>query len=170
MGTNQRTLAIIGASVLMLGLFLPAISFFGLLNWSYFDLLTKVSVRFITGLFIFGLGGLSLLLALKNRFKPLIGTGILTFIILVFDFVTYKRALAGLAPAGPFGGSTRSASSPELGEFTNELAGIIIQPGWGMYIIGAGAILLIVAGAMQDKTRTDPPDWNRNPPPPMNYS
>ena len=170
MGSNQRTLAIVGAILLLLGFFLPAVSFLGLINLSYFDLLTKVSARFITGLVLFALGGLSLLLALKNNFRPLIGTGVLALVILVFDYVTFRRALAGLAPAGTFGGGISEASPPEVGQFASELAGMLIQPGWGMYVIAAGAILLIVAGALRDKNPAPVTDWNQNPPPPMNYS
>ena len=171
MESNKRTLAIIGASLLMLGFFLPVISFFGLLSWSYFDLLTKVSVRFLTGLVIFALGGLSLLLALKHNFKPLIGTGILALAILAFDFITYKRVAAGLmSSTGQTGIDASAGSSAELGRFGDELAGVIIQPAWGLFIMAAGAILLIVAGALKNKTITNEPDWNRNPPPPMNYS
>jgi 4-amino-4-deoxy-L-arabinose transferase-like glycosyltransferase len=170
MGSNKRTLAIVGASVLMLGFFLPVVTFLGFLSWSYFDLLTKVSVRFITGLFIFALGALSLLLALKNNFKPLIVTGVLALAILAFDFITYKRAAADLSSTGGIGTATGGGSLDPSGQFVSELAGIVIQPAWGMFIMVAGAIVLIVAGAMKDKTPASGPDWNRNPPPPMNYS
>lgn len=168
MGSNKRTLAIIGASMLLVGCFLPAISFFGLLNFSYFDLV-RLSARFTTGLVILALGGLSLFLALKNNFKPLIGTGILAFLILLFDFITFKKAVSDLSPAGRMGTETMGAASTEFGQF-NDLAGMLIQPGWGMYIIAIGSILLIVAGALKNKTAMSGPDWNRNPPPPMNYS
>ncbi len=168
MGSNQRTLGIVGASMLLLGFFLPAVSFLGLLNFSYFDLL-RVSARFTTGLVILALGGLSLFLALKNNFKPLIGTGILALAILIFDFITFKKAVGDLSPAGRIGTGTTGAASPEFGQF-DELAGMLIQPGWGMYIIAIGAILLIIAGALKNKSSMNGPDWNRNPPPPMNYS
>lgn len=170
MKSNQRTLAIIGASVLMLGFFLPIISFFGLLSFSYFDLLTKASLRFITGLVIFALGGLSLFLALKNNFKPLIGTGILALAILAFDFITFKRALAGLASPGQTETGTSGGASVDLGRFGDEMAGMLIQPAFGIFIIAAGAILLIVAGAMKNKAPMNGSDWNQNPPPPMNYT
>ena len=170
MGSNKRTLALIGASVLMLGFFLPLISFLGFVSWSYFDLLTKVSTRFITGLIIFALGGLSLFLALKNNFKPLIATGILALVILAFDFITYKRALAAFSPAGRMGSGTLGESPGEFGRFADELAGIVIQPAWGMFILAIGAILLIVAGASKNPIPTNGTDWNRNPPPPLDYS
>lgn len=167
MGSNKRTLALIGASVLMLGFFLPLISFFGLVSWSYFDLLTKVSARFVTGLIILALGGVSLALALKNSFRPLIGTGVLALVVLAFDFVTYKTAIRNMTPGGRMG---MGEDAPEqFGQFADQLAGIVIQPAWGMFVLAAGAILLIVAGAMKDPTPTST-DWNRNPPPPMNYS
>jgi 4-amino-4-deoxy-L-arabinose transferase-like glycosyltransferase len=157
--------------MLLVGFFLPVISFFGLLSFSYFDLLTKVSARFITGLVIFALGGLSLLLALKNNFKPLIGTGILALAILAFDFITYKKAMAGsMSPTGQTGTDTTGSVSADFGRFGEELAGIVMQPAWGVFIMAAGAILLIVAGAMKNKTSMNGQDWRQNPPPPMNYT
>ena len=170
MGSNKRTFALIGASALMLGFFLPLISFLGFVSWSYFDLLTKVSTRFITGLIIFALGGLSLFLALKNNFKPLIATGIMALVILAFDFITYKRALANLSPTGRMGSGTLGGSPGEFGGFADELAGIIIQPAWGMFILAIAAILLIVAGATKNPIPVSGTDWNKNPPPPFDYS
>lgn len=168
MKSNQRTLAIIGASVLMLGFFLPVISFLGFINLSYFDLV-RVSARFSTGLLILALGALSLFLALKNNFKPLIATGVLALVILAFDFITYKRAMAGLGPGGGIGSSAGGTSSIDM-QINNELAGMILQPAWGIFLMAAAAILLIVAGATKNNASTNNPDWNRNPPPPMNYS
>ena len=170
MGSNKRTLALIGASALMLGFFLPLISLLGFVNFSYFDLLTKVSSRFITGLIIFALGGLSLLLALKNNFKPLIATGILALIILAFDFITYKRAITDLSPTGRMGTGTLGGAPTDYGQFADELAGIVIQPAWGMFILAIAAIILIVAGASKNPIPTNSTDWNKNPPPPMDYS
>ena len=170
MNSTRRTLALIGAPLLILGFFLPVISFFGLINLSYFDLL-RVSARFVTGLIILGLGGISLFLALKNNFKALIVTGVLALAVLAFDFITYKKALADMSPTG--GGIDADAggpASPQFGRFANELAGVLIQPAWGMFLMVAGAILLIVAGAMKDKLAPNQVDWNQNPPPPINYS
>lgn len=167
MGSNKRTIAIIGASVLMLGFILPVVSIFGLVNLSYFDLVTKASARFATGIVILALGGLSLALALKNNFKPLIGTGIVALAILAFDFVTYKTAMRNTIPTGQTGSDAEAPA--QFGEFADQLAGIVIQPAWGMFVMAAAAILLIVAGAMKDKPPVST-DWNRPPPPPMNYS
>ena len=179
MSSTKRTLGIIGASALMLGFFLPVVSFLGFIGLNYFDLLTQVSARFVTGLFLLALGGLSLFLALKNNFKPLIGTGILALAVLLFDFITYKKFLAGYAPFGQTGtiSSGTGSSGPgglrttgPFGQSAEDLVGLIIQPSWGMFIMAVGAILLIVAGALTDKRHPDGQDWNRNPPPPMNYT
>ena len=170
MNSNRRTLALIGAPLLMLGFFLPAVSIFGLINFSYFDLV-RLSARFATGIIIFGLGGISLFLALKRNFKPLLVTGILALAVLAFDFITYKKALANMSPTGRINPDTGGAASgPQFGEFMSELAGVVIQPAWGMFLMAGGAILLIVSGVMKDKLPANPSDWNRNPPPPMNYS
>jgi hypothetical protein len=169
MNSTRRTLALIGAPLLMLGFFLPAVSFLGLINLSYFDLL-RVSSRFATGLIILLLGGISLFLALKSNFKPLLATGILALAVLAFDFITYKKVLAEMSPRGVSNANMGGGMGPQFGEFANQLASALIQPGWGMFIIFAGAILLIVAGAMKDKLPANVTDWNDNPPPPMNYS
>ena len=152
MNSTRRTLALIGAPILMLGFFLPVVSFLGLINLSYFDLL-RVSARFATGLIILALGGISLFLALKHNFKPLIVTGILALAVLAFDFITYKKALANMSPMGRTTPDAGETAGPQFGEFANELASALIQPGWGMFIMAAGAILLIVAGVMKDKLR-----------------
>lgn len=169
---TKRTLGIVGASLLILGFFLPLISIFGLLTFSYLDLLTKVSARFSTGLIILALGGLSLALALKNNFKPLIGTGALALAVLVFDYLTYKSAIRNLASQGIGTGAGAGTEMPIKldDEFTNQFIGVVIQPSFGIFVILAGAILLIVAGALKDKPIIPGTDWHNSPPPPMNYS
>lgn len=169
MNSTRRTLALIGAPLLILGFFLPLVSFLGLISLSYFDLL-RISARFATGLIILGLGGISLFLALKSNFKPLIVTGVLALAVLAFDFITYKNALSKMSPMGEMTPDAEGASGPQFGRFASELAGVMIQPAFGMFLLVAGAILLIVAGAMKDKLPANAPDWNNNPPPPMNYS
>ena len=169
MGKNKRTLAFIGAGVLTLGFFMPLISVFGLLSFSYFNLLTKVSARFSTGLVILALGLISLALALKSNFRPLIVTGVLALGVLVFNFVTYKSFLRGMAPLGGVSGGAGGDSAP-TDQLADQFLGILVQPAWGMFLLAAGAILLIVAGAMKDTPAAPGTDWNNNPPPPMNYS
>ena len=170
MGNTKRTLAIIGASVLILGFFLPLISIFGLINFSYLDLVMKVSARFSTGIVILSLGLLSLALALKNNFRPLIGTGALALAVLVYDFVTYKSFLRGMAPMGGISGGSGGGPAAQADQFADQFIGVLIQPAFGMFLLAAGSILLIVAGAMKDKPVAPGTDWNNNPPPPMNYS
>lgn len=164
MNSNRRVLGLIGASLLVLGFFMPLVSFLGLISLSYLDLLTTVSARFITGLFVLALGGLSLALALKNSFRPLLGTGIAALLILCFDFATYKSALAGRVPAAGTG-----TGGERLGQFLEQAAGILIRPSWGMYLLLAGSILLIIAGAMKGSP-VAPRDWRNTPPPPMSYT
>ncbi len=166
MEKNKRTIALIGASVLTLGFFMPLISVFGLLNFSYFDLLTRVSARFSTGLVILALGLISIALALKSNFRPLVVTGVLALAVLVFDFVTYKSFLRGMAPLGGMAGG-QSAQADQLAD---QFLGVLIQPAWGMFLMAAAAILLIVVGAMKGSPAAPGTDWNNNPPPPMNYS
>lgn len=169
MEKNKRTLALIGASVLILGFFMPLISVFGLVSFSYFDLLTRVSARFSTGVVILVIGLISLALALMSYFRPLVVTGVLALAVLVFDFVTYKSFIRGMAPLGGVTGGSGGDSAP-ADQFADQFLGVLVQPAWGMFLMGAGAILLIVAGAMGDRPAAPGTDWNNNPPPPMNYS
>ena len=92
---------------------------------------------------------------------------LLALAVLVFDFVTYKSFIRGLAPAGGIAGGAGGGSA-QADQFADQFLGVLVQPAFGMFLLAAGAILLIVAGAMKDKPAA--PDWNNNPPPPMNYS
>lgn len=169
MGNHKRSLALIGAGILTLGFFMPIISVLGLLNFSYFDLLTKVSARFSTGLVILALGLVSLALALKSNFRPLVVTGALALAVLVFDFVTYKSYIRGMGALGGAAGGAGGDSAP-ADQLADQFLGVLIQPAWGMFLLGVAAILVIVAGAMKDGPAAPGTDWNNSPPPPMNYS
>jgi len=161
---NNRGIGIIGASLLILGIFMPLLIFLGIISISYLQL-AQMSATFSTGYILPVLGIASLILALKSRYKLLIGIGILALAILVIDFFRIRSAIAsGLPMQIPGGGS--GMDSAAVGNALQS----VIQISWGFFAMVAGAILLIVAGAKKDKSSMNGPDWNRNPPPPMNYT
>jgi hypothetical protein len=162
---NSRTLAIIGSSLLILGVFMPLISFLGLISISYFQL-AQFSSAFFTGIVVALIGIASLILALKNQYKPLIAAGILVLVILLIDFFRIKSAIASGLPLLQLPGARPGMNPAMMGEALQT----VIQISWGMFVMIAGGILLIVAGAKKDKALLSSTDWNRNPPPPMNYS
>jgi hypothetical protein len=162
---NSRTLAIIGASLLIIGVFMPLISFLGLISISYFQL-AQFSAAFFTGIVVALIGIASLILALKNQYKPLIAAGILALVILLIDFFRVKSAIASGLPLLQLPGARPGINPAMMGQALQT----VIQISWGMFVMIAGAILLIVAGAKKDKALLNSTDWNRNPPPPMNYS
>jgi hypothetical protein len=162
---NSRTLAIIGSSLLTIGVFMPLISLLGLISISYFQL-AQFSSAFFTGIVVAVIGIASLILALKNQYKPLIAAGIMALAILLMDFFRIKSAIASGIPLLQLPG-TRPGINPAM---MGQALQTVIQISWGMFIMIAGAILLIVAGAKKDKALLNSTDWNRNPPPPMNYS
>jgi hypothetical protein len=161
---NSRTLAIIGSSLLILGVFMPLISFLGLISISYFQL-AQFSAKFSTGIVVALAGIVSLILALKNQYKPLIAAGLLALVILLIDFFRIKSAIASGLPLQLPG--QRPGMDPAM---MGQALQSVIQISWGMFVMVAGAILLIVAGAKKDKAHLSSTDWKSNPPPPMNYS
>lgn len=162
---NNRTLALIGSSLLILGVFMPLISLLGLISISYFQL-AQFSSAFFTAIVVALIGIASLILALKNNYKPLIAGGILALAILLIDFFRIKSAIASGLPLLQLPGARPGINPAMMGQALQT----VIQISWGMFVMIAGAILLIVAGAKKDKALLSSTDWNRNPPPPMNYS
>lgn len=160
---NKRTIGIIGSSLLIVGTFMPLISILGLIGISYFQL-AQFSGSFFTGIVLPLIGVGSLILALKYQFRPLIAAGILALVILVIDFFRIKWTITHGLPL-PFPGTR-----PEMDQAMGQALQSVIQISWGLFVMVAGAILLIVAGAKKDKISTSHTDWNTNPPPPMNYS
>jgi len=141
---NNRNLGFTGAGLVILGFFLPVVSIMGFLGFSYFTLI-QFSPAMLTGVGILILGLVSLFLVLKNNFKPLIVTGALALLILIIDYIRMKTLVASNLPA--MMGTGRAAADPELNASMNQVIGAVIQLSWGAFVIGAGAILLIVAGA-----------------------
>jgi hypothetical protein len=141
---NNRTLGFTGAGLVIAGFFLPVVSIMGFLGFSYFTLI-QFSPAMLTGVGILILGLVSLFLVLKNNFKPLIATGALALLILIIDYIRMKTLVASNLPA--MTGTGRAAADPEFNASMNQVIGAVIQLSWGAFVIAAGSILLIIAGA-----------------------
>jgi hypothetical protein len=150
---NSRILGIIGAVLIIVGLFMPIVSIFGI-NISYFESIKSGSGP--DGFIFLGLGVISLILALINKTRLLIATGILTLGYVALSFIGYKSKMSE---------ATSSANS----ELSSQLSGLIhLQWGWAVLVLGG--ILLLVAGIMK-KSGPDPiPAYGAPPPPPPGYS
>lgn len=155
---NNRIVGIAGSALLIIGVFLPIISVFGMLTFSLFtfiqggpagsesmgDEVAILTLFRILGIVILLLGLGSLFLALKNQFKALIGTGIVSLCLLILIFIKLQ-SLFSTAPAE---------------------ARAVIGVGWGFYVMVLGAIALIVAGVMKSTTPVVNPGYGAPPPPP----
>lgn len=160
---NSRILGIIGAVLLIIGIFLPIVSVFGI-SLSYFDSF-RMSSGAVDGLIICGLGVVSLIIALLNKTRILIITGILALGVMAIDFFSFKSKMS-------------EASSTTNTELSSALADAI-QLKWGWVVLVLGALLLIAAGLMRKAVPAPatgyapapPPGYNPGqPPPPPPYN
>lgn len=161
---NNRILGIIGSALLIIGIFLPIISFMGILTFSFWTFIAgslpgedptgMVTIFRIIGIVILLLGIVSLVLTLKNNYKPLLGTGIVALGILVFVFIKLQSLFSQASEAASGGG-----------DMGRQMAGGVGM-GWGFYVLVLGAIALIVAAVMKSTVPGRTGDWTGSAPPP----
>lgn len=162
---NNRILGITGASLVIVGVIMPLVSLMGVLGFSYLQI-AQIHGGFFTAYLIPVLGGFALFLTLKSQYKPLIGIGIAVLAILIIDYFRIKSGIANM-PLNLPGTRPGAAIDPMAAQYIQSM----IQLSFGFFVLTAGAILLIVAGAMKDKTSTNSTSWHGTPPPPppMNF-
>lgn len=158
---NSRILGIIGAILLIVGIFCPIVSILGI-NLSYFDSFRMESGA-VDGLIIAGLGVISLVIALLNKTRILIVTGLLALGVMAIDFFNFKSKMS----------EASSSANPELSSTLSNL----VQLQWGWAVLLLGALLLIVAGILKKKVAAPPmaygappPGYGAPPPPPAGYN
>jgi hypothetical protein len=157
---NNRIVGIAGAALLIVGIFLPILNLF-ILTPSFFSIITGsfppqipgetlppvfsegMTLIRIIGVVLLLLGIGSLLLALKNQFKALIGTGLVSLCILVVAYIKVQSFFSDVPPQ----------------------ARALVGVGWGFYVMALGAIALIVAGAMKNPVPVSNSGWGGAPPP-----
>jgi hypothetical protein len=152
---NSRILGIIGALLVLVGIFCP------LVNFSILDTTHSVSYLDsfrggggIDGIIIAGLGVISLILAALNKTRVLIATGILTLCLLALDYFNFQSKMSELS----------SLNEKVAATITS---GTSLQ--WGWVVLVLGALLLLAAGLM--KKAVPPPATGYAPPlPPQGYN
>ncbi len=150
---NSRILGIIGSVLIIIGIFMPIVSIFGI-NITYFDSIKSGSGP--DGFIFLGLGVVSLILALINKTRLLIATGILTLGYVALSFIGYKSKM-------------NEATSGVDSQINAQLGNIIqLQWGWALFVLGG--ILLIVAGIMKKSGSDAIPTYGAPPPPPSGYA
>ncbi|HYJ47958.1 MAG TPA: hypothetical protein VEV81_15215 [Pyrinomonadaceae bacterium] len=152
---NNKILGIVGSALLILGLFLPVVSFAGIISFSAFDAITNAPINQSWGAIVLGLCGVvGLVLALTNRYRMLILPGVISLGILVLAFIKIKSELSGAA--------TASGGADE--ELAQQMASSV-SIGFGIYVMAIGAIIMIVAGIMKSAAPAITPGWGAPPPP-----
>lgn len=147
---NTRILGIIGAVLVIAGVFCPlvSVSLLGETNTtSYFSTLRDGAG--IDGMIVGGLGVISLIIALINKNRILIATGILILGVVALDFFNFKSKMSELA----------SQSGEMATTITNAFS---LQWGWVVLILGG--LLLIVAGIMKKSAPAPAVGYNAPPP------
>jgi hypothetical protein len=149
---NNRILGVIGAVMIIIGIFCPIVSVLGI-NVSYFDSIKSTSGP--DGFIFLGLGVISLILALINKTRLLLATGILTLGYIALSYIGYKSKM-------------NEAMSGANSQLSSQLDNLI-QLQWGWAVLVLGGILLIVAGIMK-KSGPMPVSGYGAPPPPPGYA
>jgi hypothetical protein len=134
---NSKTITLAGAVVLIIGLFLPIVSVFGI---SMNLLMPPGQGVTVSGLILLACAALGGILALINQSKWAVIPGIGAVGWLVFQ---YMEAAKGLSGQG--GGDV----PPEAAEALAQMASLNYL-GWG--VMGLGAVLILIGGAMGFKS------------------
>jgi hypothetical protein len=132
---NSKTITLAGAVVLIIGLFLPALNMMGV----GFSLLMPGGQITVSGLILVACAALGGILALINQTKWAVIPGLGAVGWLVFQYLEAQKQLSG-------GGDI----PPEAAEMVQALAPSLNYLGWG--VMGLGAVLILVGGAMGFKS------------------
>ena len=130
---NAKTLTLAGAVVLIIGLFLPAITVFGI---SMNMIMPAGQGVTMDGLILAACAVLAAVLALINQSKWAVIPGLAALAFLVYDYMKASSALSGQA-----GGEI----PPEAAQALSQMASLNYL-GWG--VMGLGALVILIGGAM----------------------
>lgn len=138
---NSKTLTLAGAVVLIIGLFLPVASVFGISGSMMMAPGESVSAP---GLVLAACAVLGAVLALVNQAKWAVIPAIAAVGFLVWKYMQLQNALSGSASGMP----------AETAEALSQVASINYL-GWG--VMGLGAVVMLVGGAMGWKSSGSAP-------------
>ncbi|WP_337043154.1 hypothetical protein [Emticicia sp. 17c] len=139
MNSRNYSIGLVGASLLLCGVFAPVISLpiMGNLNL-YQNGKSDGTIVLIVAV-------ISLGLVLIKQFKPLVATGIIALGIVGYRFVTIQQRISKISESL----GAESDKNP-FKELTNAAMGSI-QMQWGWGVLFVGAVLVILAGTMKTK-------------------
>jgi hypothetical protein len=142
---NNRSLGLIGAALVAVGLFTPIVTVPILGNVNLFSNGTN-----LIGIDLLVLAAIAAVLATKNRLRDLIWPGIAASGILLYEFGSLQYRLAQMRESlnkdlqgNPFAGLAQGAANA-------------IQIQWGWLILAAGAGLLLHVGLSSPKEQDEP--------------
>ena len=138
---NSKTLTLAGAVVLIIGLFLPVASVFGV---SGSMLMAPGESMSVPGIILAVLAVLGAVLALMNQAKWAVIPGLCAIAFLIWKYMQLQNALSGSVSGMP----------AETAEALAQVASINYL-GWG--VMGLGAIVMLVGGAMGWKSSGSAP-------------
>lgn len=133
---NSKTLTLAGAVALIIGLFLPIVSVFGI---SVNLLMPPGQSVSLDGIIVLACAVLAAVLALINQGKWAVIPGIGALGLLVYDYMKISSGLSG----------SSGELSAEQAAMVSQLASINYL-GWG--VMGLGAVLILAGGAMGFKS------------------
>lgn len=142
--TDRKTLAMIGAALLFVGVFLPLVSMpiIGNINYLYKGR--------GDGLIVLGLAIATALLVLTGRVRHILWTGLASLGVIAFSFVRLQSAMAEMDARM----DEELSDNPFRGLAEAAMESIQIQWGWAILILGG--LLVTYAGfmAMRDKVES----------------
>lgn len=136
---NSKSITLAGAVVLIIGLFLPALNVMGM----GFSLLLPGGNVTVSGLILAGCAVLAGVLALINQSKWAVIPGLGAIGWLILQFIEAQKQVSG-------GGDV----PPEAAEMVAAMGASLNYIGWG--VMGLGAVLILVGGAMGWKSSPRP--------------
>lgn len=142
MNTKQM-LDLIGSIVLFIGVFTPIVSVPIMGNMNYFQNGKG------DGTLILILAAISLVLVLTKKYKGLWLTGVGSFAVMAFTFISFQMKMADIKSQM----ESELAGNPFRGLADMAMQSVQLQWGWALLVVGAG--LVIASAAMKDESKED---------------
>jgi len=136
---KRQTTGVIGSILLIVGVFMPVMSVPFIGGVDYFRDGTG------DGVFVLGLGVVSLILVMAKRYKWLVATSSLTICMLMFTLIQFHRNMARIKEQY----EAQTEGNPFAG--LGQLALDSIQLQWGWAPLFLGAIMVAICAGLKDE-------------------